>query len=268
VALQELQAWNAAIFLEHPVLRRTYRHSLAALAQTTPSWTAVLARWPIVNRQSVPGIGGWRGLQLLVLNVSGLVLTASSAHFTAADCEVKESLDRLVADYRAHPLQLSASSQVEGRQCPAGDARAEDLRAAFAAADRYGGRESLLMGDFNFGSQPEFFGTEQRELQRHPEWRDAWDEANGTQGESGFTWHNRRNPINKLATRAGAYSLPSSRVDRVLVRGGLRPTSAALVNDRPLPCAPQPRSAARQGCAPIYVSDHFGVAVQLEAGSG
>ena len=87
--MQELQAWNTEVLLDHPTLRRTYRQSLTMLAQPTPPWTAVLTRLQIKEQRSVPGIGGWRGLQLLVLNVSGVMLTAASAHFTAAECEVK-----------------------------------------------------------------------------------------------------------------------------------------------------------------------------------
>ena len=97
----------------------------------------------------------------------------------------------------AHPAKRTEAqdSAAAVEPCPGGSTRLADLRAALSILRRVGHPRCLLMGDFNFGAQPELFPTEHAELLRQREWRDAWLEANAT--HPGWTWDNRRNPLNK-----------------------------------------------------------------------
>lgn len=98
----------------------------------------------------------------------------------------------------------------------------------------------LLLGDFNDGGDAPATALGLR---------DAWTEAHGT-ADSTPTFDPRVNPLAAVSSRSGR----ASRLDRVLVRAeGLRVDSAALLGDAPAPDG-------------LYVSDHFGVVVDLGPG--
>ncbi|MFD4583937.1 poly(A) polymerase [Streptomyces sp. NPDC058434] len=98
----------------------------------------------------------------------------------------------------------------------------------------------LLLGDFNDGGDAPATALGLR---------DAWTEAHGT-ADSTPTFDPRVNPLAAVSSRSGR----ASRLDRVLVRAeGLRVDSAALLGDAPAPDG-------------LYVSDHFGVVVDLSPG--
>ncbi|TDQ46139.1 poly(A) polymerase-like protein [Actinorugispora endophytica] len=101
----------------------------------------------------------------------------------------------------------------------------------------------VLLGDLNDGgSRPaEALGL-----------RDAWSEVHGA-GDSTATFDPAANPLAAGSSLSGR----ASRLDRVLVRGrSLRPTAALLRGDAP---------ATPDG---LFVSDHYGVAVDLAVGEG
>ncbi len=97
----------------------------------------------------------------------------------------------------------------------------------------------ILLGDFNDGSEGPA---------RTLGMRDAWSEVHGS-GDATPTFDPRVNPLAAVSSLSGR----ASRLDRVLLRasgGPLRATGAALVGDTPTPDG-------------LYISDHFGVAVEL-----
>ena len=260
VAVQELMPWNAKLLLSSEAVRRLYPLAEADLlggGETTP-WTYVLSRWPRLERRRVSGIGDWRGLDVQRLNVSGAALTVASAHFTADDCPVAPSVDEQEA---AGP---GADRADWGAACPGGAGRVADLQATLSALDgAEATRDALLLGDFNFGptrhpaAAAVWYGAELEALRGHPQWRDAWAEGNASLG---LSWDNQRNPINKRGDEHDVpFNQPSSRCDRVLVRGKhLRVRSARLLEGR-VPCRPRDE----RSCTPTLVSDHFGVKVAM-----
>ncbi|MFF9348010.1 poly(A) polymerase [Streptomyces sp. NPDC014734] len=101
--------------------------------------------------------------------------------------------------------------------------------------------EVLLLGDFNDG------GNTPQDRLGMP---DAWSLVHGADDRTP-TFDPSVNPLAAVSSLSGR----SSRLDRVLVRSErLRPVSAALLGDAP----------TLDG---LYVSDHFGVRVELSAGA-
>ena len=253
-AVQELMPWNAQILLESPVLRKLYPHAAAdLLSGGEPPWTYVFGSLPRLDRRHFPGVAGWRGLDVAFFNASQhTVLTVASAHFTADEC----------------PTRSVEDGGADDAPCPGGAARAADLDEALRILERVGTRDAVLLGDLNFGDQPHLFGAELKALRGWPSWRDAWAEANGT---AGFTWDNRRSSLNKLCgadcADAGAFTLPSARLDHALLRGRVRARVAALINDEPI-ARHEPCGGGDAACGPLFVSDHFGVSFRLTLDGG
>jgi endonuclease/exonuclease/phosphatase family metal-dependent hydrolase/uncharacterized protein (UPF0248 family) len=115
------------------------------------------------------------------------------------------------------------------------DAELSDLATGLAAIEG----EVALLGDFNDGGD-----TPQDRLGM----TDAWSRVHGPDDRTP-TFDPSVNPLAAVSSLTGRVS----RLDRVLVRpDGLRPASAALLGDVPAPDG-------------LYVSDHFGVRVELAA---
>ncbi|MFD5192183.1 poly(A) polymerase [Streptomyces sp. NPDC058357] len=115
------------------------------------------------------------------------------------------------------------------------DAELADLATGLAAIEG----EVALLGDFNDGGD-----TPQDRLGM----TDAWSRVHGPDDRTP-TFDPSVNPLAAVSSLTGRVS----RLDRVLVRpDGLRPASAALLGDVPAPDG-------------LYVSDHFGVRVELAA---
>ena len=242
VALQEVRPFNLRPLLARDKLLGLYPQLAASYVRNAignPPWTLMLVRaQPHVHvlSHSRHGVGDWRGMDVLHVNVSGRPITFASAHFRAFDCP---SAARLEAErHRRERAALAAAStprsghassghassgqtssthgssghassassgaaeaaafgavKPSAEPCPGGATRLADLQSAFDILSQPEHGECVLMGDFNFDAHAELFPAEHRELQRHPEWRDAWIEANAT--HPGWTWDNRRNPLNK-----------------------------------------------------------------------
>ncbi|AXE79583.1 poly(A) polymerase [Streptomyces atratus] len=117
------------------------------------------------------------------------------------------------------------------------DAELADLAAGLAAIEG----DVMLLGDFNDGGD-----TPQDRLGM----ADAWSRVRGA-GDRTPTFDPSVNPLAAVSSLTGR----ASRLDRVLVRSErLRPVSAALLGDVPTPDG-------------LYVSDHFGVRVELTGAS-
>ncbi|MGQ7751425.1 poly(A) polymerase [Streptomyces sp. WC2508] len=117
------------------------------------------------------------------------------------------------------------------------DAELTDLATGLAAVEG----DVTLLGDFNDGGD-----TPQDRLGM----TDAWSRVRGADDRTP-TFDPSVNPLAAVSSLTGRVS----RLDRVLVRPGrLRPVSAVLLGDVP----------AADG---LYVSDHFGVRVELAAGA-
>ncbi|WP_329195489.1 poly(A) polymerase [Streptomyces sp. NBC_01435] len=115
------------------------------------------------------------------------------------------------------------------------DAELADLATGLAAVEG----ELALLGDFNDGGD-----TPQDRLGM----TDAWSRVHGPDDRTP-TFDPSVNPLAAVSSLTGRVS----RLDRVLVRpDGLRPASAVLLGDVPAPDG-------------LYVSDHFGVRVELAA---
>ncbi|GAA2407040.1 hypothetical protein GCM10010433_02030 [Streptomyces pulveraceus] len=115
------------------------------------------------------------------------------------------------------------------------DAELADLATGLAAVEG----ELALLGDFNDGGD-----TPQDRLGM----TDAWSRVHGPDDRTP-TFDPSVNPLAAVSSLTGRVS----RLDRVLVRPeGLRPASAVLLGDVPAPDG-------------LYVSDHFGVRVELAA---
>lgn len=115
------------------------------------------------------------------------------------------------------------------------DAELADLATGLAAIEG----ELALLGDFNDGGD-----TPQDRLGM----TDAWSRVHGPDDRTP-TFDPSVNPLAAVSSLTGRVS----RLDRVLVRpDGLRPASAVLLGDVPAPDG-------------LYVSDHFGVRVELAA---
>ncbi|WP_432839265.1 RNA repair domain-containing protein [Dactylosporangium sp. CA-092794] len=82
-----------------------------------------------------------------------------------------------------------------------------------------------------------------------PGYTDAWRAVHPH--DAGFTFDPAVNPLAAVASRTGR----AARLDRILVRGPLTPVVAERFGDEPF---------ARDGGAPRYVSDHFGVTALLQ----
>ena len=207
-AVQELMPWNAQILLESPVLRKLYPHAAAdLLSGGEPPWTYVFGSLPRLDRRHFPGVAGWRGLDVAFFNASQhTVLTVASAHFTA-----DEGLTRSVED--------SGADDAPCRRARAADPSRRG--AAHTRARRHARRGAARRPQFWRPAAP--LRRRARRARGWPSWRDAWAEANGT---AGFTWDNRRNSLNKLCgadcADAGAFTLPSARLDHALLHGRAR----------------------------------------------
>ncbi|WPW30751.1 RNA repair domain-containing protein [Streptomyces atratus] len=117
------------------------------------------------------------------------------------------------------------------------DAELADLAAGLAAIEG----DVMLLGDFNDGGD-----TPQDRLGM----ADAWSRVRGADDRTP-TFDPSVNPLAAVSSLTGR----ASRLDRVLVRSErLRPVSAALLGDVPTPDG-------------LYVSDHFGVRVELTGAS-
>ncbi|MFB7914143.1 poly(A) polymerase [Streptomyces sp. NPDC056061] len=117
------------------------------------------------------------------------------------------------------------------------DAELADIATGLAAVEG----DVLLLGDFNDGGD-----TPQDRLGMP----DAWSLVHGADDRTP-TFDPSVNPLAAVSSLSGR----SSRLDRVLVRSErLRPVSATLLGDVPTPDG-------------LYVSDHFGVRVELSAGA-
>lgn len=309
VGLQEVRRFGLAPLLASKTLRHAYPQLVQVEAELAgqpanaePQWTLVLtrasAKMRMMHRRRYTGIGGWRGMDVVFANVSGRAVSFASLHLSAFDCPAAAAADESGASATtttargsrspAAPTEEEVTAIEEVRNasitaCPGGPARVTDLRAAFDVLAREAGPNAVLMGDWNFGSREDLFGLELAELRRRPEWRDAWREAGLHNASSaaaadplGYTWDNRRNPLNKRDgnKRNGRLNFPTERIDRVLLRGGLRARTARLAHDTPLPPSIGPRAAlaasafvSETGIAPmseppLFVSDHFGVYVE------
>jgi endonuclease/exonuclease/phosphatase family metal-dependent hydrolase len=126
----------------------------------------------------------------------------------------------------------------------AGPVRARQLERVFPLVEN--ADDAVVLGDFNFGEgeEPESSGLD-------PRYEDAWRALRA--GQPGHTWDVGRNP---MARRNSFPGEKSRRLDRVLVRSSVwRPVGARILGDRPV--AP--------GNTGVFPSDHFGLAVRLEA---
>ena len=279
VGLQEVRRFNIAPLLASDVLRKAYPH-LNDENAAEPPWTMVLTRssphLQRLHRKHYAGVGGWRGMELVHVNASGRLVSFASVHLSAFDCPAAAAQDDDAAR-NAAAVEAEATARNATSRCPGGASRAAELRTVLDILSRDGARDAVLMGDLNFGTRRDLFGLELSELRRHAEWRDAWSEAerhkeggisagyslpsashSSSGGSSGWTWDNRRNPLNKRDDEDGRkpdapLNFPSDRIDRVLLKGGVHARSATLVNDRPL---------SSSSSTPLFVSDHFGVEVQ------
>jgi len=276
VALQEVRRFNILPLLSSTILRSAYP-KLSEMAVAEPPWTLVLTRasshlqW--VSQRHYLGVGAWRGMDVLHANVSGRPCSFASVHLSAFDCPaaanseaaaIPKAEDGDVVEEPEHPADNATSL------CPGGVTRVADLRNALTVLARDGAHDAVLMGDFNFGSRRDLFALELDELRRHHEWRDAWTEARrhdasggGRGGGSlshaaGWTWDNARNGLNKRDSPNAPLNFPSDRIDRVLLRGGLHAHASSLFNEAPLP--------ASASSPPLFVSDHFGVLVDVTLG--
>jgi endonuclease/exonuclease/phosphatase family metal-dependent hydrolase/2'-5' RNA ligase/uncharacterized protein (UPF0248 family) len=121
------------------------------------------------------------------------------------------------------------------------DGAGHRLRELTALADGLGGVDAdvVLLGDFNDGTPTPVATTGMR---------DAWTDLHGDDTPTFDPGVNPLAAVSSLSQRA-------ARIDRVLLRGPLfRPTAATRLGDTP---------ATDDG---LFVSDHFGVAVDLVAG--
>ncbi|MFF8613481.1 poly(A) polymerase [Streptomyces sp. NPDC015350] len=131
-------------------------------------------------------------------------------------------------------LSSDHSSNGAGRR----DAELTDLATGLAAVEG----DVALLGDFNDGGD-----TPQERLGM----ADAWSRVHGA-GDRTPTFDPSVNPLAAVSSLTGR----ASRLDRVLLRSErLRPVSAVLLGD----------TAAPDG---LYVSDHFGVRVELVGADG
>ena len=166
VAIQELQRWSVRLLA--PTFKHLYPHALYVTSNEEPPWTVVLSRFPRLRQERIEGIGAWRGMDMVLLNASGTILTVASAHFRAADCPhpptevggeglehtgVGTALERVGragragrAVGRAVPgdgerifLEQGGVDSTSG--CPGGEERVADLRAALQAVKGKGSRE-------------------------------------------------------------------------------------------------------------------------------
>jgi endonuclease/exonuclease/phosphatase family metal-dependent hydrolase len=124
--------------------------------------------------------------------------------------------------------------------------RIKELARARALLDELAGDgppgDGLLGGDVNFGDgAPEQAGLKGLV--------DAYRARH--RRTPGFTWDIKRNP---LAARNGYADEPSRRLDRILLRGKLRPLRADVVLSRP---GKGPKGEK------VFASDHFGLLVRL-----
>ena len=289
VGLQEVRRWNLAPLLASDLLRRAYPQLQSANAASDPPWTMVLTRTSphlqLAGQRHFAGVGGWRGMDVAYANVTGRPVTFASLHLSAFDCPAAAAADEDARPAGATPPHTAKAVDefVEEERnatskCPGGETRSKDLKHALDILARDGAHEAVLTGDFNFGTRNDLFREELTELGNHPEWRDAWAEAarrNDTircrlcaHASPGYTWDNARNGMNKRdgAGLAAPLNFPTSRMDRVMFRGGVRARSARLANEEPLP----PHGASASSSAPsgahssLFISDHFGVLVEAE----
>ncbi|MFD0341333.1 poly(A) polymerase [Streptomyces sp. NPDC127117] len=146
----------------------------------------------------------------------------------------------VVVDGPDGPLTVAAthlSSDHSADGAARRDAELADLATGLAAVEG----DVTLLGDFNDGGD-----TPQDRLGM----ADAWSRVHGA-GDRTPTFDPSVNPLAAVSSLTGRVS----RLDRVLVRPArLRPVSAVLLGDVP----------TADG---LYVSDHFGVRVELAAGS-
>lgn len=120
------------------------------------------------------------------------------------------------------------------------DVREEQLCECFARLAHF--EHAVLMGDLNFADR------EPEEQAIPSAFRDAWKQTHGP-SEPGYTRDTRSNAM----ARAARDSEVRRRIDRVLVRSNkFVPTSSELVATTPI-----------DGSNNVYVSDHFGVSVEL-----
>ncbi|MFE1404971.1 poly(A) polymerase [Streptomyces sp. NPDC058770] len=146
----------------------------------------------------------------------------------------------VVVESGAGPVTVAAT-HLSSDHSPNGtdrrDAELTDLATGLAAV----AGEVLLLGDFNDGGD-----TPQRRLGM----ADAWSRVHGAADRTP-TFDPSVNPLAAVSSLSGR----ASRLDRVLVRSERwRPMSAVLLGDVPAPDG-------------LYVSDHFGVRVELRTGA-
>ncbi|MFI9584999.1 RNA repair domain-containing protein [Streptomyces sp. NPDC052236] len=151
-----------------------------------------------------------------------------------------KALTALVVESAGGPLVVAAT-HLSSDHSENGPARreAELTRIAEGLAGVEG--DLILLGDFNDGGPGPA---------RALGMRDAWSEVHGP-GDATPTFDPGVNPLAAVSSLSGR----ASRLDRVLLRadaGRLRAAGAVLVGDTPTPDG-------------LYISDHFGVSVELRA---
>lgn len=144
----------------------------------------------------------------------------------------------LTVDTAAGPLVVAATHLSSDRSGEAESRRQAELT---ALAEGLSGIEAdlVLAGDFNDGGAAP---TAMLGL------ADAWSQVHGPADDTP-TFDPGVNPLAALSSLSGQ----ARRLDRVLLRGGLRPGAAVLLGDRP-------------GPGGLFPSDHFGLAVDLSCG--
>ncbi|MBL8683611.1 MAG: endonuclease/exonuclease/phosphatase family protein [Myxococcales bacterium] len=121
-----------------------------------------------------------------------------------------------------------------------GETREDQLRECFARLASF--EHAVLMGDFNFADR------EPEEQSIPSAFRDAWKQTHGP-SEPGFT----RDTATNAMARAARDNAVRRRIDRVLLRSPTLTATASKLEG----AAPIDASGA------LYVSDHFGVSVEI-----
>ncbi|BCJ74822.1 hypothetical protein CS0771_43660 [Catellatospora sp. IY07-71] len=144
----------------------------------------------------------------------------------------------ITVDTAAGPLVVVATHLSSDRSGEAVQRRQAELT-ALAEGMAGIGADLVLAGDFNDGGPAP---TAMLGL------ADAWSQVHGPADDTP-TFDPGVNPLAAISSLSGQ----ARRLDRVLLRGGLRPDTAVLLGDRPGPDG-------------LFPSDHFGLAVDLSCG--
>ncbi|GAA1657662.1 RNA repair domain-containing protein [Catellatospora bangladeshensis] len=146
----------------------------------------------------------------------------------------------VTVDTAAGPLVVAATHLSSDRSGEAVQRRQAELTALAEGLSGIGA-DLVLAGDFNDGGPAP---TAMLGL------ADAWSQVHGPADDTP-TFDPGVNPLAAISSLSGQ----ARRLDRVLLRGRLRPDTAVLLGDRPEPDG-------------LFPSDHFGLAVELSCGGG